>query len=324
MFHYDKKMSKVRVAAIVVTYNRKDLLARCLNAIQKQSFKPYYVFIVDNASTDGTDIKLAELGLKNMDCSSVSDVIVNGQTFVYRKLPVNVGGAGGFYEGMKIAYEKADVDLFWVMDDDGEPDEECLIQLVKHSSKFDYLSPIVVSDIDKGKLAFPSEKYVNVDDIIKISSKDDLIYGLAYPFNGVLYSRRLVADVGFPHKDFFIWGDEINYQLRAKEKGYEPVAVVKAIHSHPLRKVSLKCFNLLLKQIYIPDIDDKLRLYCYARNYTYNDIYLNHAYGKVVVLWFIWNFMFLRKGEFDRISVFNLAFKDGIIKNFSDHTKYLK
>ena len=316
-------MSRIRVAAIVVTYNRKDLLTRCLNAIQMQSFKPYYVLIIDNASTDGTDTKLTELGLKNKDCYSVSDVIVNGITFVYRKLPVNVGGAGGFYEGMKIAYEKLDVNQFWVMDDDGEPDKECLMQLIKHSSKFNYLSPIVVSDIDKGKLAFPFDININVDDIKK-SSKDDLIYGLAYPFNGVLYSRRLVSDVGFPNKDFFIWGDEINYQLRAKKKGYEPVTVVKAIHSHPLRKASLVCINLILKNIYIPVINDKLRLYCYTRNYTYNDIYLNKAYGKVAVLWIIWNLFLLRKGEFNMIYVYNLAFKDGILKNFSGHTKYLK
>ena len=43
-----------KIAAIVVTYNRKELLAECLAAICAQEYKPAAVYVVDNASTDGT------------------------------------------------------------------------------------------------------------------------------------------------------------------------------------------------------------------------------------------------------------------------------
>lgn len=43
-----------RVAAVVVTYNRKELLAQCIKALLGQQNAVCDILIVDNASTDGT------------------------------------------------------------------------------------------------------------------------------------------------------------------------------------------------------------------------------------------------------------------------------
>ena len=48
------------IAAIVVTYNRKELLIKCLEAIRKQTHKPDAIYIIDNLSTDGTPELLLE------------------------------------------------------------------------------------------------------------------------------------------------------------------------------------------------------------------------------------------------------------------------
>lgn len=40
-------------------------------------------------------------------------------------LPENMGGAGGFHEGIKYAFEHG-FDYIWLMDDDGFPAETCL------------------------------------------------------------------------------------------------------------------------------------------------------------------------------------------------------
>ena len=50
------------VAAIVVTYNRKELLGSCLHAILAQTRSCDRVFVIDNASTDGTPDFLFEHG----------------------------------------------------------------------------------------------------------------------------------------------------------------------------------------------------------------------------------------------------------------------
>ena len=43
-----------QVFAAIVTYNRKDLLCRCVEACLAQTAPPDLIFIFDNASTDGT------------------------------------------------------------------------------------------------------------------------------------------------------------------------------------------------------------------------------------------------------------------------------
>lgn len=54
-----------KIACVVVTYNRKTLLERCLNAIKEQTYKPSAVYVIDNASTDGTDTFLHASGYVN-------------------------------------------------------------------------------------------------------------------------------------------------------------------------------------------------------------------------------------------------------------------
>ena len=43
-----------KIAAVVVTYNRKELLAECLEALIKLNHDGLDIFVIDNASTDGT------------------------------------------------------------------------------------------------------------------------------------------------------------------------------------------------------------------------------------------------------------------------------
>ena len=39
------------------------------------------------------------------------------------------------------------------------------------------------------------------------------------PFNGVLVTRELVERIGLPREEFFIWGDDHEYRLRAERAG---------------------------------------------------------------------------------------------------------
>ena len=41
------------VTAVVVSYNREELLAECLAGIDRQTRQPDHLIVIDNASTDG-------------------------------------------------------------------------------------------------------------------------------------------------------------------------------------------------------------------------------------------------------------------------------
>ncbi|WP_314508443.1 glycosyltransferase, partial [uncultured Rothia sp.] len=96
-----------RAVAVVVTYNRRDLLPKTLAGIASGRMRPVAVVIVDNASTDDTAAYLDSLEY---------DLPVDRIT-----LRQNMGGAGGFAVGIDRALERHNPDLVWVMDDDTEP-----------------------------------------------------------------------------------------------------------------------------------------------------------------------------------------------------------
>ena len=93
-----------RVVAVVVTWNRRELLQESLAALRAQTHPPAAVVVVDNASTDGTDALLAR---EHADLELVH-------------LTRNTGGAGGFAAGVERALT-LDPDLVWLLDDDTVP-----------------------------------------------------------------------------------------------------------------------------------------------------------------------------------------------------------
>ena len=47
-------MKDIKVAVAIPTFNRKELLVKCLEAVAGQTLKPAKIFVVDNHSSDGT------------------------------------------------------------------------------------------------------------------------------------------------------------------------------------------------------------------------------------------------------------------------------
>lgn len=257
----------MNIACIIVTYDRKQFLKRCLDAVNVQTFKPQSVFIVDNASTDGTMNSVKEWSYYNC--------VNNGIVYKYILNSKNEGGAGGFYLGMKIAFEEDVYDGFWVMDDDGEPDKDCLKELVRFLGDRDYIAPIVLSDEDRNSCSFiPGKTY---GDICKMVNSSGVLENWASPFNGILYSKKLVKTIGYPKKEMFIWGDEINYQIRAENAGFQRMTNVYAIHYHPIdRQMGICNENTLNEIIFVVNQDWKL--YCLLRNRAYNRTLIFNRY----------------------------------------------
>ncbi len=112
-----------RVVAVVVTWNRRDLLAESLRAIQHQTEPPEQTIVVDNASDDGT----AELLRRDFASLDVVSTVAK------------LGGAGGFAVGLDRAL-RTRCDAVWLMDDDTIPEPTALAALL--AARRDYGPPV--------------------------------------------------------------------------------------------------------------------------------------------------------------------------------------
>lgn len=302
------KIKSPRIAAVVVTYNRKELLVNCLNAINEQSYKPQIIYVIDNASTDGTDLIMK---------SYVSVVHIE-----YIKLDENVGGAGGFYTGMKIAHEANLYDAVWVMDDDGIPDDNCLEHLADRLNQYAYLAPLVL-DIDNRKnVAFPYMEEKTLSEIKAKYGSDGVIANYSNPFNGILYRIDLIDNIGYPMKEMFIWGDEVEYNKRCIVHGYTPYTIVNAIHLHP--KDRLKFQKDLFGKETICDVDSDVRNYCKARNTAF--LFKKYYPLKALVynyITYVYYYVFCKK-SYHGLVLYNRAFFSGILNRFNGHKKWYK
>src|SRR5665647_927267 len=102
-----------RVVAVVVAYNRRDLLLEVLDALARQETPLEKVVVVDNSSTD--------------DSAAVAQAA--GPLVDLVELERNTGGAGGFAAGLAVALERHSPDWVWMMDDDTVPTESALPEL---------------------------------------------------------------------------------------------------------------------------------------------------------------------------------------------------
>lgn len=204
---------------MVVTYNRKDLLRECLKALQAQTLPVDEILVVNNGSTDSTMEMLAE------EFPTVS--VLN--------LKENVGGAGGFYEGMKRAYER-DFDWIWVMDDDGRAAPDCLEKLFEHRRPNSVLVPVQQDSLKWFYGIF--EWYGRAKNVTPdiIAGKRAVVGDFVFNFVGPLISRGVIEQVGFPNKDFFIWFDDWDYALRVQRTPAEIVIVPEAVFFHDFGK----------------------------------------------------------------------------------------
>lgn len=249
----------MKYAGIVVTYNRKEELIKNINSIfsQSKTFDRYYV--IDNCSTDGTYEYLKE------------NHILENDMIKFISLPYNAGGAGGFFWGLKQAFEDG-FDFICMMDDDGRALDENTFLRLCHTAEECYkqekklmLNSLVVCDDEACKLSFGLGTIITANEACQ-KARDGLIKDLINPFNGTLVTKELIQEIGFPNKDFFIRGDEVDYQSRATRSGALIATVVDSLYYHP--STELVPFKWRGKTVYT-GVCAPWKVYYLIRNYVY-------------------------------------------------------
>jgi rhamnopyranosyl-N-acetylglucosaminyl-diphospho-decaprenol beta-1,3/1,4-galactofuranosyltransferase len=295
-----------RVVAVVVTFNRLDLLRR-LVARLGQIGSVDEVLVVDNASDDGT-----------------AEWLTTTPAVTAHTLDCNRGGAGGFHEGMRLALERG-ADLVWLMDDDGLPDPDCLDLLLERED-LDFWGPVVVDEADPDRLVFPirlpgGTRVVHDVASTRRAAVDGLLRDVVIPFNGVLVTRALAERIGSPREEFFIWGDDHEYRLRAERAGARIATVAAARVRHP--SVGELGTPMMFGRTRYNHSPSDLKHYCMARNNTVN-LREYRGWPHVVMFWgkTLWFYAFTRRDP-ARLRLSGRGFVAALRGDFTGHREFL-
>ena len=197
---------KSPVAAIVVTYNRLELLRQCVEALRAQT-AACDILIVDNASTDGTAQWLASQ--PDLHCRNTGS---------------NLGGAGGFHFGMRWSVEDG-YDYVWLMDDDTLPMPDALQKLLEADRVLDgnygWLSSVALwTDGSECKMNRQKLKksFYEYSPLMKYG----LVQAEQATFVSLFLRSETIRRFGLPIKEYYIWGDDLEYTRRIAVRGGLP------------------------------------------------------------------------------------------------------
>lgn len=182
-----------KVALILVTFNRLEILKINLEYIRKQSKLPDHVLIVENGSSDGT-----------------IDFLENQKEFNYLLLNENIGWSGGLDAGMTYSKKHWNPDFYWLMDDDSFPSKNVLSTLLKKLT--DQKEPGIMGLIGCNfrfgipYVPEPSNEVREVEFVL---------------VDNALISKEVVDVIGNLNPDYFIMAEDYEYCRRVKKFGFK-------------------------------------------------------------------------------------------------------
>jgi len=212
-----------KIAVVVVTYNRLELLKQVVSGLLNQTLQPNKIIIVNNSSTDGTTEWL--------------DALANEYAHITIIKQENIGSSGGQYTGTKAAYEMG-YEWIWIMDDDVVATPDCLQNLMQFCKPDLVCHPLRIS-YDGEIFVGTDTAEINLTNPFKglhkrILTKSDYTKTATIPvdvvtFEGPIFHYSMFEKVGFPDKKFFIYGDDTEFSIRLGKAGIRLEIITNAI-----------------------------------------------------------------------------------------------
>lgn len=222
----------MKVAAAIVTFNRKATLERCLDLVRKQSRPPDEIIVVNDCSTDGT----REFLDRQDDLTVVHTA-------------TNLGASSSFHQALQLGYERGH-DWVWLMDDDVFPEASALAELLKAGDG------LRARGVRVGALmGFQKGWHTGGETVLPFALPRTFIEALRHRFYvpitkaemgkdepveldhcsfcSTLFSRDCLGAVGYPRKEWFYYGDDTDYPLEIARHGFRNFLVPRCVVEHP-------------------------------------------------------------------------------------------
>lgn len=232
----------MNICAVIVTYNRLEKLKYSLKCYDNLTYKPLTIIIVNNNSNDGTYKFLLEW---EKGVSDYKKKVIN--------LSQNIGGSGGFYEGLKESL-KYNPEWIWVSDDDAFPDKDSFMNFYKFINKinissFGKISVVAGMVVNNGKIDINHrrrlKKHYTIINEIKVGEEE--YKNKYFEFNlisyvGIFINKEALMDVGLTEREFFIYYDDTEHSIRLNKYG-KIICVPDIVINHDINNKEIDTYN---------------------------------------------------------------------------------
>lgn len=204
------------VGVVICSYNGCEDTVKCLESLKRQSMQDFDVFVVDNASTDGTSARIEELSFPRTQIICMN---------------VNTGGSGGFGAGIdhviSLGYE-----YIALMDNDIVLDENAMAKMMECITGDDSLGAVGakifwmnkpdvifdygdVVDLERQQLHSPFRNIYDNERLPKVVSTDFV------PATAGIFRRKAIVEAGSIPVDNFIYYDDVEMGWNMLRKGWK-------------------------------------------------------------------------------------------------------
>ena len=209
----------MRVAVIVLNFNRKEDTLLAIASLKKQTYQNLEIVLIDNGSKDISGFK--ELGIT---------FIENGKNL-------------GFAEGNNVGIRRAKADAYFLLNNDTEIEPDCIERLVDFSTKHPkaIIGARLLLFADRERIdhlgGVWNEKTANFDLIANGEIFDenkhmkpiecDFVCGAAF-----FIPKEIIERIGLLESSFFLIWEESDFCMRAKGAGFSSIYCPSAIVYH--------------------------------------------------------------------------------------------
>jgi GT2 family glycosyltransferase len=285
-----------RISVVIPNWNGEKIIGSCISSLQNQTFPPYEIIVVDNASTD-------------LSKKIIRKIHPNINLIELKK---NLGFAGAVNRGIKVA--KGNYIL--IFNNDARADSNLLKVLIHtiKEKKVGAVTPRVIRDKYPRSMESAGD-FINIvgqafhrgygDSINRWNKKEEVFL---VPATAALFAKSVFHDVGLFDESFFAYGEDVDWCLRAQILGYrffyEPKGIV--YHKH---KYTGKRNPRLLEYLQFRNM-----ILCIIKNFPIS-LFFKRWRFLLIPLTYLHTFLFLSKKGYSNEATKAILW---LIRNYSD------
>ena len=220
-----ENLTKIKISTVVPTYNQEKHLEEALTSIINQTFKPYEILIINDASTDDS---------KNI-CEKFQKIYNNIKM-------INLTKNMGVSNARNIGIKNASGDYIHFMDSDDSMEQdmyEAIVDEIKNKEKDLIITGTRYNENNKIKLDIPKKYEINTYQEMKSFIKDNCISGRRNIFNVVwnkLYKREFIIKNNIKFDKDISFGEDFLFNLKCMEKTNSIYVIDKAYYNYIRRQ----------------------------------------------------------------------------------------